>query len=211
MRILFNGPPPAADAAADVDPGRPIRQPGRWAGAILAGSAGFVLFSVSAAAIIAAVNVLLNLHVIGFTYVEFSLTAGIPIVIALTVVAHELAHALLHPGFGLTDSSILFLDWRRLQFGVYYEGPIPRARWIAMRLFPMVLWTVLPSLFLLVVLFRTPSVWGTYLIVMILANSLGSGGDLAAVLIVLCQVPPTGVLNFFRGKAYWLRAEKDRT
>jgi hypothetical protein len=33
---------------------------------------------------------------------------------------------------------------------------------------------------------------------------LGSGGDLVAALIVLRQVPPDGVLNFHRGRAYWL-------
>jgi hypothetical protein len=43
----------------------------------------------------------------------------------------------------------------------------------------------------------------TYLIILILTNSLGSGGDLVAAAIVLRQVPPGGALHFHRGRAYW--------
>jgi hypothetical protein len=122
----------------------------------------------------------------------------------LTVVAHELLHSLLHPGFGFTDSAVLFLGWKKLQFGVYYEGRISHTRWIAMRLLPLFVLMVFPLVCFVIVFLRASSIWDTYPVAMILTNSLGSGGDLAAVLIVLRQVLPEGILNFHRGRAYWL-------
>jgi hypothetical protein len=118
-----------------------------------------------------------------------------------------MAHALLHPDGGRSDSTVLILNWRKLQFGVYYEGRIPRGRWIIMRLLPLLLLTALPQAGLMLFITGMSFAVETYLIIMILANSLGSGGDLVAALIVLRQVPPGGVLNFHRGRAYWLPGE----
>jgi hypothetical protein len=211
MRIQFGGPPRRPADPENPDAGRPIRQPGRWASAILAGLGGLVLLLVSTAATIAAVSLLSNLKVTGFSYKEFTPSAGILIIILLTIIAHELVHALLHPGFGFTDSTVLFLGLKNLLFGVYYEGRFPRTRWIAMRLFPLFVLTVLPLAVFLVFFFHASSVWDTYLLIIILTNSVGSGGDLAAVLIVMRQVPPDGVLNFHHGKAYWLPAAGEST
>jgi len=73
-----------------------------------------------------------------------------------------------------------------------------------MRLLPLIVMTVLPLAALLLL-----DPWMTfelesYLWVLLLTNSLGSGGDLAAVAIVLGQVPERGALIFYRGRAYWL-------
>jgi hypothetical protein len=135
---------------------------------------------------------------------EFDASLGLLLVIPLGIAAHELLHALLHPGFGLTDSTELFLNWRTLRFAVYYEGRIPRSRWVAMRLFPMAVLTLLPLAVFLASIYQPTHGWETYLIVLILINTIGSGADLAAAAIVLRQVPQGGVLNFHRGRAYWL-------
>ena len=118
------------------------------------------------------------------------------VVFFLCILAHEMAHALLYPDGGRSDSTVLILNWKKLQFGVYYEGCIPRGRWIAMRLLPLLLLTALPQAALMLFYSGLSFAVETYLIIMILANSLGSGGDLVAVLIVLRQVPPGGVLEF---------------
>jgi hypothetical protein len=211
MRIYFNNPPEALITGEDPSAGRPIRQPGRRASIWLTTLAGLILLSLSIAVTVLFFALAQRLGATGFTEKEFTASLGLLIVIPISIIAHELLHALLHPGFGFTDSTILFLDWRKLLFAAYYEGRIPRGRWIAMRLFPMFVLTCLPLGVFLILLFRATYGWETYLLVLILLNTLGSGGDLAAVAIVLRQVPPGGVLNFHRGKAYWLPAEGEGT
>ncbi len=204
MRILFDRLPPAADPAAGVDPGQPIRQPGRWTSTVLAALAGlFLLFIPVGLSIAQSVlyregesNPPRDDHIIPW--------AGMVLVFFLSILAHEMTHALLHPDGGRSDSTVLILNWKKLQFGVYYEGLIPRGRWIAMRLLPLLLLTALPQAGLMLFYSGMSFAVETYLIIMILANSLGAGGDLVAVLIVLRQVPPGGVLNFHRRRAYWL-------
>jgi hypothetical protein len=206
LRIHLGNPPAATPPEDGTDAGRPIRQPGRWAGAILAMLAGMILVAVPLSLFI--------IHSVIFPegYPEATIDkppipwAGIVIMLLLSILAHELLHAVLHPDFGLSDTTVFFLNLMKLQFGVYFEGRIPRGRWIAMRLLPMVVLTFLPVLAYFLAFHWMTFVLETYLIIVILANSLGSGGDLVAVLIVLRQVPPGGVLNFHRGRAYWLPA-----
>jgi hypothetical protein len=204
MRILFDRLPPSADPAAGVDPGQPIRQPGPWVSALLSALAGlFLLFIPVALSIAQSVlypeggsNPPSDEHIIPW--------AGMVLVFVLCILAHEFTHALLFPDSGRSDSTVLILNWKKLQFGVYYEGRIPRDRWIAMRLLPLLLLTALPQAGLMLFYNGMSFAVETYLIIMILANSLGSGGDLVAVLIVLRQVPPGGFLNFHHGRAYGL-------
>jgi hypothetical protein len=201
MRILFNGLPQSTDPGAGVNPGSPIRQPGKWAGVLLASLAGVIVLSVSFALLVAVKQLVPK----GASHPRGEIPwVGMILVFFLCILAHEFLHMLLYPDAGRSDATILFIDWSKLQFGAYYEGSILRARWIAMRLLPMVALTIL-SLAGLFLLDR----WMTftlesYLWVLILTNSLGSGADLAAVIIVLQQVPAAGVLNFHRGRAYWL-------
>lgn len=207
MRLIFGNPPAAVLPVRDEDPGKPFRQPGRWASAVLATLAGMILLAVPVTLSIA------YSYLVPDIYPDPSLSnsgipwAGMILVFFLCILAHELLHALLHPDFGRSDSTVLFINWKRLQFGVYYEGRIPRARWILMRLFPILVLTVLPLTVFLLTFLRMTYAVETYLIIVIITNSLGSGGDLAAVGIVLWQMPASGILNFYRGKAYWKPAE----
>ncbi|MBN2083605.1 MAG: DUF3267 domain-containing protein [Anaerolineales bacterium] len=204
MRILFNNPPPSAAPAAGVNPGRPIRQPGRWASAILASMSGLVLLFIPVGLSI--------VHSYLFREGESNPPAddhiipwvGMAVILILSILAHEWMHTLLYPDGGRSDSTILILNWKKLQFGAYYEGRIPRGRWIAMRLLPLLILTAVPQAALMLFYGGISFAVETYLIILILTNSLGSGGDLVAVGIVLRQVPPGGILNFHRGRAYWL-------
>jgi hypothetical protein len=200
MKILFGEPPKRAVLPEDTDAGRPIRQPGRWAGVLLASMAGAVVFFVSLALLIAVGELLPA----GASHPRGPIPwAGMLVAFFLCVLAHEGLHILLHPDSGRTDATILFIEWRKLQFGAYYEGRFPRARWIAMRLLPMAVVTVLPLTALLLLRAWMTFSLESYLWVLLLPNSLASGADPAAVLIVLRQAPPGGDLNFHRGRAYW--------
>jgi len=124
--------------------------------------------------------------------------------LVLFVPLHEIVHLLGQPGFGGTSQSVLMVWPSRLRFGVYYEGCISRSRWLAMRLAPFVVLSVLPACLVAILQFWP---WTgdveVGLQVMMLANTLGSGGDIVAALLVLRQVPPTGELCFQSGRAYW--------
>jgi hypothetical protein len=204
LRILFTGLPPSTDPAEGVNPGRPIRQPGRRVSAILAALAGMIILFIPLTASIAYSfrfpdinqDPTFQNHVIPW--------GGMAIVFVLCIAAHELLHALLHPDGGRSDATVLILNWRKLKFGAYFEGRIPRDRWIVMRLLPILVLTILPQIVFLLMYPRLTYAVETYLIILILTNSLGSGGDLVAAFIILRQVPPGGSLNFHRGRAYWL-------
>jgi hypothetical protein len=209
MRVVFNSLPLHPAPAAGEDPGRPIRQPGRWGSAVLAGVAGMLILSVPMAASIAYSFLLPDSNTDPSFHDHIIPWMGMAVIFLLCILAHELLHALLHPGGGRSNSTILIVNWMKLQFGVYYEGRIPRGRWIAMRLLPILVLTILPQIAFMLFYPRMTYAAETLLIILILTNSLGSGGDLAAAMIVLRQVPKGGVLNFSRGKAYWLPADGD--
>jgi hypothetical protein len=79
-----------------------------------------------------------------------------------------------------------------------------RRRWLAMRLAPLVMLSVLPAcvLALLQVQPLSPDV-EVGLSVLMVVNALGSGGDVIAAILVVAQVPPAARLCFRAGRAYW--------
>jgi len=126
------------------------------------------------------------------------------IVLAVFIPLHEFLHLLGQPEWGRSSRSVVAVWPGKLRFGVYYEGCMSRRRWLAMRLAPLIVLSVLPAcvLALLQVLPQRPEM-EIGLQVMMLVNALGSGGDVVAALLVLAQVPPTAHLCFRAGRAYW--------
>jgi hypothetical protein len=200
MRIQWGSPPATPAPVVEMQNGRPIRQPGRWASAILASLAGILVLAIPVAVLF------------GFSFLHQGLKstssgnmdagAWIAVVLAffLCIATHELLHAALYPDSGRSDSTVLFVAWRKLQFGVYYEGFISRTRWLVMRLFPILGLTILPMIVWLAAYDGLTNAGEAFLMVLVITNSLGSGGDMVAALIVLLQVPASGTLNFYRGK-----------
>ena len=207
MRIQWGSPPAPPAPVEEAQNGRPIRQPGKWPSAILSSLAGLVLLTIPA----------VGLMVYSFLHERVNEFIGTPddagmwialfLAFFLCIPVHELLHAALYPDFGRSDSTMLFVDFRKFQFGVYYEGTISRARWLAMRLFPILGLTILPLIVWMAAIGGLTRASETFLMVLVITNSLGSGGDLVAALLVLLQVPSSGLLNFYRGKAYWKPAE----
>ena len=139
--------------------------------------------------------------------------AASPWVVTLVVLAsyiplHELLHLLGQPGWGRSDRSMVVLWPAKLRFGVYYEGCMSRRRWLGMRLAPLVVLSVLPACALALgqVQPLSPDV-EVGLSVLMVANTLGSGGDVIAAILVLRQVPSTASLCFQAGRAYWRPAQ----
>jgi hypothetical protein len=203
MRIQWGSPPATTVRVEEPQIGTPIRQPGKWASAILASLAGIFLLVVPVAVLF------------GFSFLHQgvqssssgNMDAGAWMAVALAfflcIIAHELLHAALCPDFGRSDSTILFIDLKKMQFGAYYEGAISRTRWLFMRLFPILGLTILPLAVWLAAYGGLTNAAEAFLMVLVITKSLGSGADLVAAVIVLLQVPASGTLNFYRGRAYW--------
>jgi hypothetical protein len=129
------------------------------------------------------------------------------IVLILFIPLHEAIHLLGQPGWGLSPRSVMVLWPAKLRFGVYYDGIMSRRRWLAMRLAPLVILSVLPIVVLgLMQFFNQVADLEISLSILIILNSLGSGADVLAVLAVLLQVPHRGRLLFQDGRGYWQKA-----
>jgi len=204
MRIQWGHPPASPALVEEIQAGRSIRQPGKWVSAILASLAGIILLAVPVAVLFG--YSFLHQGVQSTSAGNMDAGAWIAVVLAffLCITVHELLHAAMYPDFGRSDSTVLFLALKKLQFGVYYEGAISRTRWLVMRLFPILGLTILPLAVWLAAYGGLTNAAEAFLMVLVITNSLGSGADLAAAVIVLIQVPASGTLNFYRGRAYWL-------
>lgn len=190
-------PVEAADPFVEEDGWDTIRAPGARTGFLLAALLGASLTAVLLAAIILE----------GLVRPPSAATDDVPPVpwpaLAAVFVAfvplHELFHLIVHPGWGLTDRTTVVVWPARLQIGVHYEGVLTRARWIAMRLAPLALLTLVPAMILLASPALSPASEPSLALLAVL-NALGSGGDLLAVLLVMRQVPPSGRLRFRQGR-----------
>jgi hypothetical protein len=127
-----------------------------------------------------------------------------PIVLALFIPLHESLHLLGQPGFGRSSRSVVVIWPAKFRFGVYYEGCMSRRRWLAMRLAPLVVLSILPACLLAILQVQPlgPDL-EVGLSVLMVVNTLGSGGDAIAAILVIGQVPPAASLCFQAGRAYW--------
>jgi hypothetical protein len=126
----------------------------------------------------------------------------VPAILIVSIPAHEILHALFCPG-GLFSPAVTFLVWpRRLRFGVYYEGTISRRRWLVARVAPFGILAVVPALALATAPGPLDPSLSAALSLLLLVNSLGSGGDLLAAGWVILRIPRGSTLGFFSGRAY---------
>lgn len=204
MRLHFGDLPAAAEPRPAPEGWHRIRSPGSGLGYLLAGIAGFVF----------PLLLILGLSILSLLVqpVESAATpvdAGTPwiaviLALLLFIPLHELSHALWHPDRGSSSRTALVLWPAKLRFGVYYEGCMTRRRWLAMRLAPLFLLSVLPAV-LLALFYWLPVAYPlqVFFEVLLLVNGIGSGGDIIAAIWVLRQVPAGAGICFADGKAYW--------
>ncbi len=125
-------------------------------------------------------------------------------VLLVCVVTHEFLHLIWHPGWGRSARSRVLIWPRKFQFGVHYDGFMTRSRWLVMRLSPLVGLTLIPTLFLLLAYPSDLSFfWQQFIVLVILVNSLSSGSDLVASIIVAHQVPAQGEIGIWNARACW--------
>jgi hypothetical protein len=204
VRIHFGTLPAGQNEPAAEDGLTRIHSPGSRLGYLLAGLVGLALPMVLIVWLIA-VSLLSAPVGAGDVGAETPVPWGAVILaLVLVIPLHELVHAVLHPGFGLSPQTVMVIWPTKLRFGVYYEGCMTRGRWLAMRLAPLVCLSVVPVM--LLTLFEVvPASFAleTFLQVLMLVSGIGSGGDVIAVIWVLFQVPARADICFCSGRAYW--------
>jgi hypothetical protein len=118
------------------------------------------------------------------------------------VVVHELLHAVVHPGWGLSHRTILGAWPARLLFYAHYSGPLSRNRFLCVFAMPFLIITVLP-LGLAACGLKLPDLmtwavaWGSTL------NALAAGGDYFGILLISLQVPRAAIVQNQGWRTYW--------
>ena len=204
MRLQLGGVPRVEELSPEALGGHPIRSPdARWS-FWLAALAGFFLLSGLCAGLGTWLWVVEDSAGMATASDAAAPWFAVLIVLAIYIPLHESLHLLGQPGWGRSRRSVVVLWPSRLRFGVYYEGCMSRRRWLAMRLAPVVLLSVLPACLLALLQAQpvTPDL-EVGLTVLMAVNALGSGGDVIAAVLVVAQVPPGACLCFRAGRAYW--------
>jgi len=119
------------------------------------------------------------------------------------VPAHELLHALLHPGWGLTHKTTIGVWLSRLSFYTHYAGERSRNRLLLGIAAPFTVLSLLPAALV--------GLGGDYissgaqaaLAAISLLNGLLSAADFVQFLIVLLLIPKGAVVRSHRQRLYW--------
>ena len=185
-----------------------IHSPSSRLGYLLAGLVGLVLALVVFGSVVA-ISLLTLPRGAGGQTAPVSVDVPMPwgaaiLALLLFIPLHELVHAVVHPGLGLSPRTVVVLWPVKLRFGVYYEGCMTLRRWLVMRLAPLACLSVIPvALLMLVEIGPTFFALEIFWQVLTLVNLVGSGGDVVAAIWVLRQVPAGAEICFRGGKAYW--------
>ena len=205
MRIHFGNVPEIADVQPEAEGLHNIRGPKASVGYLLAGLTGFLLLIMP----IMGLCLILSFFALPSTETTSRLHPPAPwgaVLLALLVYVplHELLHLVWHPRLGLSNQSVLVIWPTKLRFGVYYEGSMSRTRWLLMRIAPFIVLSLVPA-GLLAIFQNVPfnHTIKTFFEVLLVVNGVGSGGDVIAIILVLFQVPPSALLCFRGGRAYW--------
>ncbi len=111
---------------------------------------------------------------------------------------HELAHALIHPGLGLSRQTVIGFWPSRLIAYAHFDGKLSRERFLMILAMPVVVLSLLPLLCCLVL--KHGSVTLAFFSSL---NMLAAGGDLFGIGLLLWQVPRKATVLNEGWKTYW--------
>lgn len=205
MKVHIGNKPHQPEALANPVGLHRIHSPSSRRGYLSAGLVGvFMLFFLLA--VLIGVSIFFDLMGIGETAVDNTTTPWGVIIFALLIFIplHEFLHMIWYPKFGFSAQTTLIIWPQKLRFGVYYAGCISRRRWLWMRIAPLLVLSFIPTcLLILLYIVPIPYSYNAFLQLLMLANTIGSGGDVVAILFVMRQVPRSTDICFHEGKAYW--------
>lgn len=119
----------------------------------------------------------------------------------LLIVVHELVHAGLHPGWGVSRSSVLGASLRPMLVYASYQGAMSRDRFLAVLLAPFAVLTVLPLAMQLAG--AVPGRMAGAIAAASSVNAVLSGADVLGALMVAWQVPRGGTVRNKGWQTFW--------
>jgi putative zincin peptidase len=114
------------------------------------------------------------------------------------LVVHELIHAAVHPGFGLSAKTILGAWPSRGVFYAHYDGEITRERFLTVYLMPFAVISFGPLI--LCAAFRWESEWLAFVS---WVNAFAACGDAFGTVLVLFQIPRGAIVRNQSWRTYW--------
>jgi hypothetical protein len=118
------------------------------------------------------------------------------------IVVHELLHAAVHPGWGLSHATIIGAWPRRLLFYAHYSGPLSRNRFLCVLAMPLLVITVLPLVMAACGLKPATSITWAVAWVSTL-NALAACGDCFGLILISFQVPAAAIVQNQSWRTYW--------
>jgi hypothetical protein len=123
---------------------------------------------------------------------------GVLLLFVVLIPVHELIHAVLHPGLGLSRHTVIGAWPSKLLFYAFYDGPKIRERFLLVASGPFLVLTLGPVLAAAVFGLDWP-----VLALVAVMNALASYGDAAAILILAWQVPRGAVVRNQGYETWW--------
>lgn len=111
---------------------------------------------------------------------------------------HEMLHALVQPGLGLSARTYVGFNLPRLAFYAHYSGERTRTRFLAGALTPLVVLSVVPLILCMAFHLNLPTLaWMSSL------NAAVAGTDVITALLLLVRCPRGAVVLTDQNKAWW--------
>lgn len=132
----------------------------------------------------------------GMIFLNFS-------ILVVVIVIHELIHALVHPGLGLSGKTVIRFWPSKMFVCTYYLGEITRNRSIAVQSMPVVVLSVLPLL--AAIIMQTAPLWLAYTSIV---NAFIASGDIVAVVMTIRELPGNSIIRTTGWNGYYRMLEK---
>lgn len=176
MRLHFGKIPESATFQPEQEAWVSMREPSPWKFQLLAVPIGVVT--------VIGLSLLWDYADVRVTSLSASAVFFFPVWIMGVVVIHELIHAAVHPGFGLTSQTILGFWPSKLLFYAHYDNVLSRNRFIAIFLAPLIALSLIPLMIALLIGYASFGV-----VFVSVFNGLLTCGDVLGFLIVWKMVP----------------------
>jgi hypothetical protein len=126
------------------------------------------------------------------------ITISTLVLILLLIPVHELLHAIVHPGWGLSSNTVLGLWLSRGLFYAQYESEMSRNRFLCVFVTPFIILGVLPTVLIAMV----PELMHSLLWLSLFGNLLACG-DLLGAGLIFFQIPHSAKVRNKGWKTYW--------
>jgi hypothetical protein len=202
MRLRLGAVPENPDFHPAQEGWRALREPSAFAFTWIASAVGLVVgagvIALWVLTLPAGLQVSLEIPPEAPWYVRAWQIAKPLLAIGLLILVHELIHAVVHPGFGLSRHTIVGFWPSKLVCYAAYDHEQSRNRFLLCLAMPLVVISL--GLWVAELVLRTGSAWLPGLSIV---NALFAGGDVTAIALVAWQVPSRATVRNLGWFTWW--------